>query len=62
MNLKDLHNWIKVQYLNLRDIHNWIVGIWFIYEIFLEVLLPGSMIQISKIISPIFGSILLVAD
>ena len=42
-----------------RNLHNWAVGIWFIYEIFIESIFPKDIIEISKIISPILGSILL---
>ncbi len=45
--------------MNLRSVHNLLAGIWFIYEIFIEELLPINIISVSKIVSPILGSILL---
>ena len=46
--------------MNKRKIHNWLVGIWFLYEIFLESYLPANLLEHSKFISPIIGLLLLV--
>lgn len=49
--------------MSKRNIHNWSVGVWCLYDFFLQrFLLTGKLLEHSKLISPIIGVFLLVGS